>query len=324
MLTSSKTKNAVSVIIPTYNAGSEFQVLLEQLWKQTLRPMEIIVIDSSSQDGTREIAQFNGADVYVINQEDYDHGGTRNYAASMAKGSLLVFMTQDAVPNNDLMLENLTRPLINDSEIAVVYARQIAKQGANLLERLARSYNYPDHSILKNKRDIPMMGLKAFFCSNVCSAIRKETFMQLGQFPEPVIFNEDMFFAAKCVLGGYTIAYTADAEVLHSHNYSLKQLFRRYFDNGVSIRMNNWLNPYLNIEREGTRLVNLQLKEIVKRKQWRQIVRLFGESCVKYIGFQLGKRYKAIPSSLCVRLSMHRKIWVKLKSVSEKGISING
>ncbi len=315
---------AVSVIIPTWNAGPAFRELLERLRRQSLPPKEIIVMDSSSTDGTAELAREFGAAVYIIDQAEFDHGGTRNRAASYASGSILVFMTQDAVPNNEFLLKNLTRPLIENPQTACAYARQLAKPGAHLLEQAARSYNYPDHSFCKSQDDLPSMGLKTFFCSNVCSAIRKETFIDLGRFPEPVIFNEDMFFAAKCVLAGYTIAYAANAEVLHSHNYTLKQQFKRYFDNGVSIRMNDWVYPYTSVGREGSRLVKMQLREIARRKQWGTVFRLIGDAGAKYLGFQLGKRYRMLPGAVCERLSMHRKIWVKLRLGRGKGIHVEG
>ena len=307
----------ISVIIPTYNAGPAFREVLEKLWQQSVRPKEIIVVDSSSKDGTAELARLLGATVHSIDQAEFDHGGTRNLAASYAKGDILVFMTQDAVPGNEYLLERLTQPLIENEKTACSYARQLAKPGADLLEQLARSYNYPEHSFVKSQADLSVMGLKTFFCSNVCAAVRKDIFFGLGRFQEPVIFNEDMFFAAKCVLAGYTVAYAANAEVLHSHNYTIRQHFQRYFDNGVSIRMNEWVFPYSSIGKEGLKLVKLQLEEIVKRRKWGLVFRLFAESAAKWLGFQLGKRYRILPGAWCERFSMHRKIWGKMNNIQD-------
>ena len=105
MLTSEERRPDVSVIIPTYRAGAALGELLERLWSQTLRPREIIVIDSDSRDGTAELARSLGAIVYEIDQRDFDHGGTRNEAASRAGGEVLVFMTQDAMPASGDLLE---------------------------------------------------------------------------------------------------------------------------------------------------------------------------------------------------------------------------
>ncbi|MBW5445893.1 glycosyltransferase [Cohnella sp. CFH 77786] len=314
----------VSVIIPTYNAGPETETLLKSLWNQTLPPHEIIVIDSSSTDGTAERARKNGAKVYVIDQSDFDHGGTRNYAVTMASGEILVFMTQDAVPNHERMLEELTKPLLENPKIGCAYGRQIAKSDANVLERLSRLHNYPEHSYLKDQNNIPRMGIKTFFCSNVCSAIRKDTFIQLGRFPEPVIFNEDLFFAAKCVLSGYAVAYVAEAEVLHSHNYSLKQQFKRYFDNGVSMRMNEWIYPFSSVGREGSHLLKMQFRKLMRSRAWNWIPALLVDSAAKFIGYQLGKNYRKLPQFLTMRFSMHRRILIKLQSVNGNGMSMKG
>jgi len=216
------------------------------------------------------------------------------------------------VPANEHLLENLTRPLIENEQTACAYARQLAKPGAHLLEQLARSYNYPEHSMVKSQADLSVMGLKTFFCSNVCAAIRRELFFDLGRFPEPAVFNEDLIFAAKCVLAGYSVAYAADAEVWHSHNYTIRQQFRRYFDNGVSIRMNSWVLPYSSIGQEGMRLVRVQLAEIVRRRKWGLMFRLLAEAGAKWLGFQLGKRYRMLPAAWCERFSLHRGIWGKM------------
>jgi len=315
---------SVSVIIPTRNAGSSFRNVLEYLWEQTVVPKEIIVMDSSSTDGTAELAASLGATVHVIDQAEYDHGGTRNQAAAYASGGILVFMTQDAMPNHVCMIENLIRPLIDTPVIACAYARQLAAPGAGLLEQMSRSYNYPKYPSIKSREDLPSLGLKTFFCSNVCSAIRKDIFNELGCFPEPVIFNEDMFFAAKCVNAGYKIAYASQAEVIHSHDYSFMQQFKRYFDNGVSISMDKWIQSHAAVGREGSRLVKLQLKEIARRRRWSLLHRLIMEAGAKYIGFQLGLRHRMLPDALCEKLSMHRKIWAKLKTIQEKNLSVNG
>ncbi|QYR24358.1 glycosyltransferase [Paenibacillus sp. sptzw28] len=301
----------VSVIIPTYNAGPLFGELLLKLQRQTLAPYEIIVVDSSSTDGTADAAKRAGARVFTVLQSEFDHGGTRNYAAGLARGDVFVFMTQDALPSDDRMLEELVKPFA-DEKTSCVYGRQLPRPDANILERLSRGFNYPEHSMKKDKSDIPRMGVKTFFCSNVCAAYRKEVFYEAGRFPEPVIFNEDLFFAAKCILQGYSVAYAAEARVIHSHDYTLKQQFRRFFDNGVSMRNNEWVFQYSAVGREGSRLLRAQLSALYEERKWLWTVRLIAESAAKFLGYQLGTRYRSLPAALCIRLSMHRKIWDKL------------
>jgi len=320
MLTEAEVTNKspfrISVIIPTYNAGEQLRELLRRLQRQSKVPYEVIVIDSSSTDGTADLAKEEGSRVFTILQSEFDHGGTRNYAAGLAHGDVLVFMTQDAMPENEMLLEQLILPLYKE-ENACVYARQLARPEATPLEQLARDYNYPAISQVKDKSQLPQLGLKTFFCSNVCSAVRKELFLEMGRFPEPVIFNEDLFFAAECILRGYKVTYVAEARVIHSHNYTLKQQFKRFFDNGVSMRYHDWIFQYAAVGGEGTRMVRRLAADLAAQGRRRLIPLLIAESAAKFLGYQLGKRYRSLPQSVCVRFSMHRKIWSKLNAKSQ-------
>ncbi|WP_169083630.1 glycosyltransferase family 2 protein [Paenibacillus sp. PL91] len=314
MLTNSESAFRVSVIIPTLNAGSEFDELLERLQRQSVPPHEIIVIDSASEDGTQERARKAGVRLMNVERKDFDHGGTRNQAANQAQGNILLFMTQDALPYNENLIEALTRPLIEQETIVYSYARQLARPGANVLEQLARQYNYPAESQIKSYEDIEQLGIKTFFCSNVCSAIKRDTFEAMGRFQEPVIFNEDLFMAAKCILTGYKVAYSAEAVVYHSHDYSIKQQFKRYFDNGISMRCNAWITPYSAVGKAGSKLVKLQLQKLHQSRQWHHIPRLVAESAAKLIGYKLGMNFRRLPSFITRRLSMHRLILTHIEN----------
>ncbi|MNZ68310.1 putative glycosyltransferase EpsH [compost metagenome] len=308
MHTENGSRPQVSVIIPTLNAGSELTELLKRLSTQSIKPLEVIIIDSMSADGTADRAREAGAQVLMVDRSEYDHGGTRNRATESAKGDILLFMTQDALPYDDYLIEQLTKPLIESKKIVYAYARQLARPDADVLERLARQYNYPEVSLVKTSKDIEKMGIKTFFCSNVCAAIKKQTFEEMGRFQEPVIFNEDLFMAAKCILTGYEVAYCSEAIVYHSHNYTSSQQFKRYFDNGISMRCNTWIRPYSAVGKAGSQLVKLQLKELWRQREWRLIPKLITESAAKLVGYKLGMNYRFIPSFMSRRLSMHRHI----------------
>ncbi|OMF30844.1 glycosyl transferase family 2 [Paenibacillus sp. FSL H8-0548] len=323
MHTNSESAYKVSVIIPTLNAGTELKELLERLQRQSEPPFEIIVIDSCSVDGTPELAREAGAQVMTVERAEFDHGGTRNRAAMQAHGDILLFMTQDALPYDDRLIEELTKPLIDGEKVAYAYARQLAKPEANVLEQLVRQYNYPSQSELKSYEHIEQLGIKTFFCSNVCSAIWRDTFEQMGRFQEPVIFNEDLFMSAKCILSGYTVAYSAEAAVYHSHNYSIMQQLKRYFDNGISMRCNTWITPYSAVGKAGSKLVKLQLRELHRTRNWLLIPRLVAESAAKLIGYKLGMQYRLLPSFVTRKLSMHRLILTHIeKSSADAGATL--
>lgn len=314
MLTDPNETRKVSVIIPTLNAGAAFAELLRLLRAQTLLPYEIIVIDSSSNDDTAEIARRAGAKVLTVLRSEFDHGGTRNLAASQATGDILLFMTQDALPCNEQLIKQLLAPFDQDEHIVYAYARQVAYPEANTIERLAREHNYPNRSRIKSQQDIEQMGLKAFFCSNVCAAIRRSTFHDMGRFAAPVIFNEDLFMSATCMLRGYKIAYTAEAMVYHSHDYSASQQFKRYFDNGVSMRSNEWITPYSSVGKAGSGLVRLQLQGLLAEGQWYLVPKLVIDSAAKLLGYKLGLSYRRLPMFLRRRFSMHQLIWTHIEA----------
>ncbi|OUM89002.1 MAG: glycosyl transferase family 2 [Bacillus thermozeamaize] len=299
----------MSVIIPTLEAGGALRRLIEALRGQTLAPREIIVIDSASTDGTPDIARECGARVIGIERRDFDHGGTRNLAASHAVGEVLVFMTQDALPAHPEMLERLVGALLSDARVACAYARQVPRDDADVLERLTRAYLYPEQPAVKWKSDLERLGIRTFFCSNVCAAYRRDVFEQLGRFPAPALFNEDLFFAAKCIFADYGVAYAADARVVHSHHYTLGQQFRRYFDNGVSMRGHDAVYAWSGVGRSGGGMVLAVARELVRTRRVRYMPRLIAESAAKFIGYQLGRRYRLLPAALCRRFSMHRGIW---------------
>lgn len=299
---------SISVIIPTLNAEKHIFSLLTNLWSQNQIPSEILVIDSSSNDNTRDIAEGLNARVIKISREAFDHGGTRNLGVKKAGGEIIILLTQDALPIDRHFIENIISPLKDDS-IALSYGRQVPRNDADPIEKFARQFNYPEESIIKDIHKIPILGIKTFFCSNVCSAIRRKEFEEAGGFPENIIMNEDMLLAAKLILKGYKIAYQSSAAVLHSHNYSLKEQFQRYFDIGVSINRNRWLLKDIKTESEGVRLMKEQTKYLVAKKKISFLLYGFLQAMMKYSGYRLGMAEEMLPLKLKRSFSMHKGFW---------------
>ena len=215
----------VSVIIPTRDAERHIEALLSALEAQTLVPEEIIVVDSSSTDRTAQIAQRHGRVRFMtIPAASFDHGGTRDMAARQATGDALVFMTQDAVPADGAVLEALAGAL-EDGTVAAAYARQLPRPDAWPREKLVRAFNYPEQSTVHDRHS--RLGLRTYYLSNACAAYRRETYLALGGFETKLRSNEDMLFAAKAIRAGYRIAYCAEARVIHSHNLTLAEQYRR-------------------------------------------------------------------------------------------------
>ena len=303
-------KVKVDVIIPAYRPGNEFGRLLKRLEEQKYPPEKIIVMNTEEafwdKDWERE---FPLVEVHHLKKEEFDHGGTRRKAASMSDADILVFMTQDALPRNRELLGSLVRPILEDERVGAAYARQLPREDCGFLERYTRSFNYPAQSSVKTQEDIPVCGIKTFFCSNVCAAYDRKIYLETGGFVERAIFNEDMIYAAEMVKRGYAVAYASDAQVIHSHNYSSIQQFHRNFDLGVSQAEHPEIFADVPSEGEGLRLVKRSFSYLCRRGRIWLIPQLILQSGCKYLGYFLGKHYHKLPRRMILLCTMNNAYW---------------
>jgi rhamnosyltransferase len=298
-----------SIIIPTQNEGKSLKFLLRSLQNQSLKPTQILVVDSSSQGEIEDLTKSFNIDFLKIEPHKFDHGGTRNLAAERANGDILIFLTQDILIKENRCIEKLVQPL-QEQNIAASYARQIPKKNANPIERFARCFNYPPEGEIKGIKDLSRLGIKTFFFSNVCSAIKKKIFEEIGGFPERIIMNEDMYLAAKLLMKGYKISYQPEAVVYHSHNYSLGRQFERYFDIGVFFGRNVWIKNLANSEREGIKYLKEEIQFLLKNKQINWIPYALVDTTIRFLGYRMGLLEKWIPSFLKKGMSLNKEFWV--------------
>lgn len=216
----------VSVVIPTLNAEGEIGPLVESLLVQAVRPGEVLVVDSSSDDGTAAEAAAAGARVVTIARADFDHGGTRDAAVAMTSGEYVLFLTQDAVPASEGYVGELLAPMA-DPLVALSAGRQLPKPGARRYVQLVQGFNYPPEPNVRDESDIERLGIKAFFASDACSCYRRSALEGIGGVPHPCATNEDMLAAARFLRSGWKVAYAAGACVYHSHNLSPAEQYRR-------------------------------------------------------------------------------------------------
>ncbi len=300
----------VSVIIPTYNAEPYLATLLDALQKQTL-PFELIIIDSSSTDGTINIAKRYTRNIITIPKLEFDHGGTRTQAAKLASGEILIFLTQDALPYDNHTLEKITKSFYNP-QISAAYGRQISYEKTNLFGKHLRAFNYPSTSHIRTLKDKTEYGIKTAFLSDSFAAYRKSTMKEVDWFKDGLILGEDSHIATKLLLAGYALAYVSDAKVYHSHSYSLIEEFRRYFDIGVFHTHEQWiLETFGNAEGEGGKYVKSELAYLFKHKAYLRIPEFFIRNGLKYVGYKFGRNYNIFPKSIVPKLSMHSHWWEK-------------
>ena len=302
------TDTRVSIIVPTLNPGKNLPELQKALARQSPQPLEVVIVDSASTDGSPGRWRAAGSSVFHIERANFDHGGARNYVASRSLGNILVFMTQDAIPANEQWLANLISPIVS-GEVVATFARQLPKKDANPLERFARNFNYPAESRIQTLADVHKIGYKAFFFSNVCSAIRTDVFWQVGGFQQGIIVNEDVLLCAKLLRAGYKVKYEAKAQVFHSHDYGLLQQFKRYFDLGASISRTESCLKGARVGTEGLKFVKGQASYMINIQHYFGLFKVFAEAAVKLMAFHLGRRERWIPCSLKRRLSRHSFVW---------------
>lgn len=306
----------IDVIIPTYKPDGKFKQLVQLLEVQTVSINRIIVINTEEKYmnafhiGTHFLAEHKKLWISHISEKEFDHGKTRNQGASKSKADILVFMTQDAVPEDEHLIENLIAPL-KDETVACSYARQLPSGSATVTERLTREFNYPAESCIKSKEDLGRLGIKTYFCSNVCCAYNAKIFRELKGFVNHTIFNEDMLYAAKAVDNGYGIAYAADARVIHSHNYSGTQQFHRNFDLGVSQADHPEIFEEISSESEGIRMVKTTIRKLKEAGAAKEIPGYIYTSGCKFIGYRLGKKYKKLPKWLILKSTLSPVYWKK-------------
>ncbi|GAB3709716.1 glycosyltransferase [Spirosoma flavus] len=299
----------VSVIIPTYNAASYLPSLLKSLEEQTL-PHELVIIDSGSNDETLTILKRHNITPHIIPKSSFNHGGTRNLGASLATNNILVYLTQDALPARKDALEKIVDMLMSQDNIAMAYGRQLPYPDASTLSQFARQTNYPAESKLKSKALIPELGIKTCSCSNSFAAYRKDRLLASGGFAVDIILGEDVTVAAKYILGDQILGYCAEAEVYHSHNYTIGEEFKRYFDIGVfHDEQRDIISQFTRAESEGFAYLWDELKYLVKTSQTGLIPEQLLRTGAKYVAYRAGRWHRKLPISLKRRWSMHSFYW---------------
>lgn len=223
----------ISVVIPTKNGADTLGELLARLFEQKCAAeLEVVVIDSGSRDGTREIAARYPLRVEQIAPGEFDHGGTRNRGIALTRGDPIVLLTQDAIPADPGLLDNIAKPFA-DERVAGVFGRQIPRADCDVVRRRQLE------GWLTGRRDparvelggVALESLPPFEryerCAfdNVCSAVRRSVWERIP-FPR-ASFGEDVAWGKAVLEAGWAIAYEPAAAVVHSHRRPVSEEYRR-------------------------------------------------------------------------------------------------
>lgn len=303
----------VDAVIPAYKPGHDLRELVEKLLDQTVRLGRIIIINTDREFfDEKEYLIAPAVDVVHITRHEFDHAGTRDMGLRMSDADYVLFMTMDAIPKDNYLVEKLLSGFRRADNIAVSYARQLPKKDCNRIEQITREFNYPAQSRVQTSDDIKELGIKAYFCSDVCAMYDTSIYRSLGGFKAPAIFNEDMVYAAGALDAGYAVSYCADALVYHSHNYTGRQYYRRNFDLGVSQADHPEIFERFNVKGTGMQLVRKSLAQICRRGTPADIIRLVYYSGMKYLGFRKGKNYHKLSLKSCLKHTSDKEYWNRL------------
>ena len=296
------------VIIPTLNAANDWPHFSQAL-RASVGQQTVLIVDSESVDGTKDLAYAAGFHVQTIAQSEFDHGGTRQLAVElMPDAEIVVFLTQDVVLSGIDSVERLLIPFA-DPNMAAAFGRQLPRAGAKPIEAHARLFNDPPQSSIRTLESREQLGIKTIFISNSFAAYRRDALVAVGGFPRDVIFGEETITAAKLLLSGWKIAYVAEAVAYHSHNYSWTQDFRRYFDIGVlHAQEAQLLGKFGGAGGEGVRFVRSELTYLWP-KYWWLIPSALVRTVLKVVGYRLGRIEKRLSLGWKRRLSMHHRFW---------------
>jgi rhamnosyltransferase len=295
-----------TIVIPTKNGAADIGACLEAVHTQKdAGRFEVLVIDSGSTDGTLEIVRRYPVRLERIPPETFHHARTRNYAGDLAKGEVLVFLSQDAIPASDNWLAAFLSNF-NDPAIGAVYGRQLPKAESGLERRSAFAVMYGGARIVKLPMDGVDLGHKYYHFSNANSAIRRKVW-EVTRFPDDLKVFEDVGIAKRILDSGWSIVYEPEAAVYHSHDFPLDILFKRYFDIGVVYqRLGIWNDrSRASLWHDGWRVFKGKLFLLLKEDRPGGTGSSLVQDVGKYVAIQLGRNERLLPRAIKKKLSLY-------------------
>ena len=277
----------IEIICPLYNAEKYIRNLHQSfLMQEGVKNLKISYVVTNGKDNTIKILNEIKANYTIIQPEEFSHSLTREKAAMASDADIIVFVTQDVVIKRKDWLTNLVKDIGKDG-IAATYSRQLCTN--NSIEKYTREKNYPDISSVVSKEDIERLGLRTFFFSDASGAINLRIFKELNGYDgKKLPISEDMYFAYKIIMNHYKIKYCSDSEVEHSHTFSFKELYNRYYETGKFFKQNPYLDQYGTTD-SGMNMAIYIFKNAVKERNWQALKEFFPNMIARYFGMRRGK-----------------------------------
>ncbi len=294
------TARLVDIVCPLYNAEKYLRRLHASfLMQEGVNLGQIRYVVTEGEDRTEEIvrelaegaASGDAKTVFrVISAKEFSHSKTREEEAFSSEADVVVFVTQDVVVKRKDWLSKLVQPIF-DGEAGATYSRQVYNPKAGgVIEKYTREANYPAKSRTVSKEDLAELGIKTFFFSDASGAVLRSKFVELkGYDGKDLPISEDMYFAHKLIMNGGRIRYCAESEVLHSHNFILRELYRRYKLTGEFMKMNPKIAK-AGTTKAGGGLAKYVLKRAWEEKNWGALVRFLPNMAARWFGMKAGER----------------------------------
>lgn len=281
-------KNLIDIICPLYNAEEYIENLNISLMNQEcVKINKIKYVLTVSEDNTEKKLKKMKIKYKKISKKEFSHSLVREREAMESTADILVFITQDIIISDKKWLYNLTKGIINN-ECEASFSRQISKY--NNIEKYTREKNYPNKSYIVSKKDINTLGFRTFFFSDASSAIKKDIFVKLNGYDNKNFpTNEDMYIAYKLIMNNYKIKYCSESVIIHSHNLTFKELYKRYYNTGIFFKQNNYLNNY-SVNSSGLDLAKYVLKRAIKELNIKVILRYPIDMIIRYIAMKDGRK----------------------------------
>lgn len=298
-----------SISILTKNEERNIGSCLAAVFSQEgVEEFEVTLVDSGSTDATLQIARGYPIRIKEIPANEFHHARTRNLAASLGKGPILINLSGDAIPASKTWLRSMLANF-SDPEVGAAYGRQLPRPGCPTEREDTFDRIYGEQRIVKDPAHRNGLGYRFYHFSDVNSAIRRSVW-EAHPYPEDLKMFEDLAIAKVILDAGWKIVYEPEAPVFHSHSYNAGQLFKRYFDIGYTLKeLNIWDAP-------GTRS---SLLEDFGKMLGRQLSRTsdlrtkrekgqggIAQSFAKSTGLLLGLNQRFLPLALKRRLSSYR------------------
>ena len=278
------TRPRASIVIRCLNEARGLARLLDDVFAQTEQSLEVLLVDSGSTDESLAIAGRYPVRLLHIQRDEFTFGRALNRGCEAAHGEFLVLASGHVYPRSNRWLERLLRPF-EDPRVACAYGRQQGNAESKFSERRLFAQLFPERSNFQQG---------TIFCNNANCAIRRALW-ERRRYDETLPGLEDLEWASWAIAQGHLLAYVADAEIVHVHRETLRQVYNRHWREALALKRilpQSRIGPTQAI---ALTITNVILDAVRAMREW-QRVSVFGQivlfRAAQYWGAYQGFRFR--------------------------------